>query len=148
MGYLEEILNYAIEKEFEAAKFYNNLQEIVKHNSSKLFLKELEEMELKHAEILKEYLDNKTEISVIAEQENLKISDSFDNVDINDNLSFQQIIIVAMKREENAMNLYKSLADQIEDSNAKNIFLRLSQEEAKHKYSLEKMYDDEILVEN
>lgn len=148
MDYLEEILNYAIEKEFEAAKFYNNLQEIVKHNSSKIFLKELEEMELKHAEILKEYLDNKTEISVIAEQENLKISDSFDNVDINDNLSFQQIIIVAMKREENAMNLYKSLADQIEDSNAKNIFLRLSQEEAKHKYSLEKMYDDEILVEN
>lgn len=148
MGYLEEILNYAIEKEFEAAKFYNDLQEMVKHNSSKVFLKELEEMELKHAEILKEYLDNKAEISVIAEQENLKISDSFDNVEITDSLSFQQIIIVAMKREENAMNLYKSLADQIEDSNAKNIFLRLSQEEAKHKYSLEKMYDDEILVEN
>ncbi len=143
-----EIIDYAIRKEFEAAKFYRDLQARVKLNSSKKFLKELEDMELQHAEILRNYLEDQSQISLISEPTDLKISDDWDDIEIKDDLTFQEVIIIAMKREEAAMNLYNRLAENISDSAAKTVFLRLAQEESKHKYSLETMYDDEILAEN
>ena len=143
-----EIIDYAIRKEFEAAKFYRDLQARVKLNSSKKFLKELEDMELQHAEILRNYLEDQSQISLISEPTDLKISDDLDDIEIKDDLTFQEVIIIAMKREEAAMNLYNRLAENISDSAAKTVFLRLAQEESKHKYSLETMYDDEILAEN
>ena len=41
----QEIIDFAIEREVEAVKFYQELQKIAKLNSSKEFLFQLEQME-------------------------------------------------------------------------------------------------------
>jgi rubrerythrin len=63
-------------------------------------------------------------------------------------MSIQEIIITAMKREEAARDRYGNLAMETDDIRIKNLLLRLSDEEAKHKLQLETIYDTEILYEN
>ena len=53
-----------------------------------------------------------------------------------------------MKRETNANKIYLSIANQATDETTKNIFLKLAEEEAKHKLQLETLYDEEVLKEN
>jgi|YNPMSStandDraft_1061717.scaffolds.fasta_scaffold00196_15 rubrerythrin len=147
MNTIKEIIEFAIQKEIEAAEFYHKLQNIAKLPSSKEFLKELEEMEISHQKILQQYLERPNEINLIGQPQDLQISNFMDQVEPETEMTFQQILIIAMKREENAMYLYQQLAKEV-DGEAKNVFLRLSQEEAKHKLQLETIYDEEILKEN
>jgi rubrerythrin len=50
-----------------------------------------------------------------------------------------------MKREERSVKLYTDLTEKNVDKNLNNLFTFLIQEESKHKYALEKLYDDEVL---
>ena len=50
-----------------------------------------------------------------------------------------------MKREERSAKLYTDLKERNQDATLNNLFAFLIQEESKHKYALEKIYDDEIL---
>jgi rubrerythrin len=50
-----------------------------------------------------------------------------------------------MKREEQSVKLYTALREPVQDEGLKKVFSFLAQEETKHKYQLEKIYDDEIL---
>jgi rubrerythrin len=50
-----------------------------------------------------------------------------------------------MKREERSVKLYTDLKEQNQDVALNSLFTFLIQEESKHKYALEKIYDDEIL---
>ena len=57
------------------------------------------------------------------------------------------ILRIAMKREEQAVHLYRDLGDKSNDPELKKIFEILVQEESKHKLALESMYDD-FLADN
>jgi rubrerythrin len=144
----QDVINNAIQLEIDAANFYRGLQEQVKNDSSKILLKELENMEWGHKHIL-EHLD----VEGIENYESknipdLKISESLiDPVD-NSYMSIQDVLATAIKREEEAMLLYSKLADETDDQRIKNLLLRLADEEAKHKLQLETIYDTEILYEN
>jgi rubrerythrin len=52
--------------------------------------------------------------------------------------------MMAMKREEKALNLYNAMLGRIEDPHGQKILKILCQEEAKHKLVIETMYDDFI----
>ena len=63
-------------------------------------------------------------------------------------MSYQDALILAMKKEKSAFKLYSDLAGIAPNSDLKNVFLALAQEEAKHKLRFEIEYDDNILKEN
>jgi rubrerythrin len=50
-----------------------------------------------------------------------------------------------MKREERSVKLYTDLNEKNQNEVLRNLFTFLIQEESKHKYYIEKLYDDEIL---
>lgn len=143
-----ETILFAIQQEKEAAEFYRNLAIMAKKESSKTMIKEFEDMEIEHMRILMDLkgseLDNYTPPNI----PNLKISDYLEDVEVADDLDFQQVLTIAMKKEEAAKNLYKDLADNAEDDKLKNLFMKLADEEAKHKLQLESIFDDEIFAEN
>ena len=127
----DEIIDFAINREYDAIKFYQDMQEMVKFNSQKKLLKDFELMEKGHAEI-----------------ENLEISDYIVESKPTSDMNYQDIIILAMKREEASYRLYNDMADRVGNQNIKKLFLKLASEEAKHKLHFEKIYDNEILTEN
>ena len=144
----DEIINFAIEKEWEAVKFYQELQQMVPFKGKKEMLQDLENMEKGHVKVLENIKKEPIEDIKIPKVENLAISDYIIETEPEPDMSYQDILIVAMKKEEKAQQLYTTLADESPDENIKKLFLKLASEEAKHKLMFEKIYDEDILKEN
>ena len=143
-----EIINFAIGEEEKAVKFYRELQDMVEFKGKKELLKELEEMEKGHIKILQNIGLEEAVKADLPKVESMAIADYVVEVKPSSDMNYQDILIVAMKREEKARQLYQDLADQLGDGKIKNLFLRLVNEEAKHKLHFEKIYEDDILKEN
>ena len=143
-----EIINFAIEREKEAVEFYQDLQTKTKFTAQQEMLKELEEMEKGHIRVLtkiKEQGKAKQETEYV---QDLQISDYLVASEPSNNLSYQDILIIAMKREEASKTLYSNMATLVQDAELKQLFKRLASEETGHKLKFEKLYDEEILKEN
>jgi rubrerythrin len=144
----QEIIDFAIEREQEAVEFYQDLQKKVKFQAQQEMLKELEEMEKGHIRILTNIVQEGKINERERQVEDLHISDYIVPVEPSANMSYQEILIVAMKREEASKLLYTNMASTIQDEDLRKIFRRLASEEAGHKLKFEKLYDDEVLKEN
>jgi rubrerythrin len=57
-------------------------------------------------------------------------------------MGYHEILMLAMKREEKALQLYNDFLDKTESKESRTLFKVLCQEEARHKLALETMYDD------
>jgi rubrerythrin len=144
----DEIIDFAIDKEKEAVDFYRTLQEIVSFEDRRDFLKELEDMEHHHIEILQDVKDRNIREMEVQPVMDLNISKMVTPVAITEDMSYQDLVITGMKREEAAENLYSNLAKEADDEDLTTVFSKLSNEEAKHKLFFEKLYDDEVLTED
>jgi len=144
---LMDVIKFAIEQELDAAAFYRDLQDKVNVQSSKEMLKTFEQMELGHADILKNLDLNKLELYKPEKVANLKMSDYMVAPITHGEMTFQDILVLAMKREGAANKMYMELANSSDDEAIRNLFLKLATEESKHKLQLETIYDDEINYE-
>ncbi|HYA40235.1 MAG TPA: ferritin family protein, partial [Syntrophobacteraceae bacterium] len=62
------------------------------------------------------------------------------------NISYQEALIIAMKKEEKALEFYSGWKNKCMNEKASKLFQVLENEEEKHKRKLEKLYDEEILT--
>ncbi|RLC50709.1 MAG: hypothetical protein DRZ79_03980 [Candidatus Cloacimonadota bacterium] len=143
-----EIIDFAVAREKEAVKFYQDLQKIAKFQSIKKVLKDFEKMEEGHVKLLENIRTKGFEALQEKEIPNLKISEYMVEADFAENMNYQDILIVAMKREEASKKLYEDMAIRFSDPEIKKLFSRLAVEEAEHKLKFEKLYDEDILKEN
>lgn len=144
----DSVIDFAIEREKDAVRFYRDLQVRVAFSDRKEFLGSLEKMEMGHVKILENLKVHEIDEMDIPDVPNLEISDYLVEVELTENMSYQDILIVGMKREEAAYNLYTKLAGQTPGAQIKKVFQKLASEEAKHKLYFEGLYDDDILQEN
>ena len=77
--------------------------------------------------------------------QNLKIGDYLVEVTPGPNVTYQEALIIAMKKEKAAFRLYHDLASSTDNQELRSLFLSLAQEEAKHKLRFEIEYDNNIL---
>ncbi len=105
-------------------------------------------MEIGHENLLLKYQNEGFKEFDAPKITDLKISNYLADVELHDNMSFQEILTVSMKKEEAANKLYADLACKANNDAKKNLFLKLASEEAKHKLQLETVYDKEILKHN
>lgn len=143
-GSIDEILTFAIDKENEAVEFYNSLAAEATRASLKGIFESFAKEEKKHAALLSDISGNKGKIDSYEFKTipDLKISDYMVETEYEQGMPMPEILKVAMKREEKAVKLYQTLADQTDNPDAKKVFTMLVQEESKHKLGLESMYDD------
>ena len=142
------VIEFAIAREHEAVEFYQELQEMAQFKEKKDFLKELEDMERVHVKILENIQSKKLEDIEVAKVRDLKISNYLVESAPTKNMTYQDILIIGMKREEKANELYSKLANDAPNAEVKRLFEKLASEEAKHKLFFETVYDEEILQEN
>ena len=144
----DEILDFAIKNEEDAAKFYNELAgKMDKPAMKNVFLGFAKEEEGHKAKLLgvkqgKQLEPTKTKVL------DLKIGDYLVEEEPKADLDYQGALILAMKQEKAAFKLYSDLAASTDDDNIRTLFLSLAQEEAKHKLRFEIEYDDNILSWN
>jgi rubrerythrin len=63
-------------------------------------------------------------------------------------MSYQEALIVAMKKEKSAFKLYSDLAKIAPTGDMKDLFNGLAMEESKHKLRFEIEYDEYVLKDN
>jgi rubrerythrin len=145
---LEEVISFAMQKEAGAAALYEEAAKLSKRPDAKAMFNELAAEERKHREIL-ENLERKDVSKYTLERiPDMKMSEYMRDVEFHPDMEYQDILILAIKREEKSRDLYADLAAHADDPELKKLFQALAQEEAKHKLKLETEYDEYVLTEN
>ena len=148
MGFetLGEIIDFAIEREKEAVQFYEDAAQDASMSGSIEKLKELAEEEHRHVRMLTE-LKSKGVVKSLDRYKlkwipDMKRSNYVADVVFEKGMAYNDILRIAIKREEKALRLYNELLEKTEEAEAQKLFKVLCQEEAKHKLMFETMYDD------
>ena len=143
---LDEILRFAIRKEADAAAFYKMAAERSNAGVKKTF-KELAKMEEGHKKKLEDFDVKKIEQMELKKAKGLGISERLEDVPYSPDMSYADLLRMAIKQEEKSEKLYTSTAKISPEPSLKKLLLVLAQEESTHKEKLEKIYDDEVLKE-
>ena len=143
---LASVVDFAIEKEKEAAAFYEETSESEMMAGKRQMLQEFAAEERKHQKMLQNYRDTGIAENLDGYQfkwiADIKRSDYVAPVDYRPGMAYNELLMLAMKREEASLKLYNALLAKSDDDGARKLFKMLCQEEAKHKLALETMYDD------
>ncbi len=146
---IDKVLDFAIDAEQEAFDFYMNLAAKLSNKEMKIIFEGFAKEELGHKvkliKIKEEGIASSFKNENIAD---LKMEEYLDNVKPTPDMTYQDALILAMKKEKSAFRLYSSLATIANNEALKNVLLNLAQEEAKHKLRFEVEYDEYVLREN
>ncbi|HXK49961.1 MAG TPA: ferritin family protein [Clostridiales bacterium] len=142
------IIDFAVDREKEAVEFYQDLQTKTKFAEMKETLKDLEMMERGHINTLETIRKQGIEKVEVKEVADLKISDYMADIEPAPEMDYENILIVAMKREQKSKDLYEDLAARFKGEEIEKILLKIASEEAEHKLRFEKIYDQHVLREN
>ncbi len=149
MNTIDEAVDFAIEKEGEMAAYYTQLAGIAETFGSREKFDELAKMEMHHKDLLEELDMKKVPEETEHSTPDLKISDYLKDIKFSPDIRYQDVLIMAMKAEEQSHRSYLSLAANFpKDSDIFHLFDFLAEQEAKHKYMIESEYEDNVLRED
>ncbi len=143
-----EIIEFAIRNEEKAIYSYGSLAEIARTPGLKKLLLELQEEEKNHKKLLQEITEEKIESLEIEEVTDLKISDYLEEEPPGSDMNFQDLLILAAKKEQRAVELYSDMERKVENKELKRLFEFLIQQEKSHKLKLEEEYEKHVLEED
>jgi len=141
---VEEIINYAIEREKEAVQFYEEISKQEAFSGTRKTFEDFAKEERKHQAMLEDFSINKEKISEYKLEwiTDIKRSDYLVDMEYEKGMHYTDILRLAMKKEEKALKLYNDLSKKADNENVIKLFKLLAQEEAKHKGYIEGLYDD------
>jgi len=145
---VNEVLDFAIEKEEEARQFYLDWSKKLENKALSDQFVIFSGEENKHKEKLQRVKSGSTFTPSAKQVTDLKIVDYLVDIAATPGMDYQEALIVAMRREKSSFKFYNDLAAMAEDESLRQTFLALAQEEAKHKLRLETEYEKEIYSEN
>jgi rubrerythrin len=136
-----EILELAIIKEIEANKFYTALAQRVTDPQMRKFFEELAGEELAHKEKLELEIIKTGRAATPTEDLELKADTDFHIPAGPLEITYKDMLVMAMQKEEASFRLYVDLVGRITDPNSRETLLALAQEEVRHKLRFETEYD-------
>jgi len=142
---IEEIINFAVDKEREAIAFYEDLAKKVENPIMRDTVLTMADEERKHEKMLKGLTPKKLQFVRESSQPDLKISNYLVQTTISPDMSYQELLVIAMKREESSYALYSDLEQRASDNATRKVFTLLKGEELKHKTRLEKEYEERVM---
>lgn len=143
-----EVIEFAIKREEEAIQAYGNLMEMVETPGLKTLLAELQNEERNHKKLLQDLTEEKVESLKTEDVIDLKISDYLVEEPPSEDMNFQDLLILAAKKEQKAVELYSSLAEKASEEELQKLFEFLVMQEKSHKLKLEKEYETRVLEDD
>jgi rubrerythrin len=145
---VEEILDFAIQEEEDAARFYKELAGKMDRPWMKDVFEQFSREEQGHKAKLQNVKTGNAADLPKDKVLDLKIGEYLVDAEVSADMDYQQALIVAMKKEKEAFRMYSDLASVAQTADLKELLMGLAQEEARHKLRFEVEYDDMILKEN
>lgn len=145
---IDDILDFAIAREQDAVDFYNRLAGNARNNEMKQTFEQFAREEMSHKARLTKIKEEGV-VSLPTEKViDLKIGDYLVLDPERDDMTYEQALVLAMKREKAAFKLYMALSERVSKPEYKELFKQLAQEESRHKLRFELEYDEYVLREN
>jgi len=144
----QKIISFALNNEKEAAEFYTDMSTRAKKQNAKTMFSELAAEEMKHREFFEGLAEDRLPDLPVEKVVDLKISEYLVDVEFKQDMDYQDILILAMKKEESAVKLYNDMATKVQAPKLRKLLEAMAQEEAKHKLRLETEYDENVLAED
>jgi len=140
---LGKIIEFAIEKEEAAQKFYLALVGRVSDASTQESLGFLANEEAKHKEFLEKYLRGEIPEGTLrlTEVVEYKILEHLEEEPVaSESLSPEEAFLLAAKREQASYLFYRDLSRLHEDGPVKDLLSKMANEELRHKEKVEYLY--------
>jgi rubrerythrin len=147
---INDIVLLALEKEREAVQFYTQASAMVANPGTKVMLKELADEEEKHVAMLADIQSGKAieEVGTKLLPPAMDLGKYLVSEAIHDNSTPQDIMIIAIKREDKAIAFYSSQLPIVSGTDLQSVFEHLLTWEQEHKEQLEAEYDRVVLKDN
>ena len=138
-----EILEYAIDREYEARQFYLALAEKEKNRALKLLLESLAAEEDEHAKKLELEMMKIGRVVQPGKKDHwAQKYDAMIEFEDNLNIGYRDIVEMGMEKEDAAFRTYVNLAGMIHDPNSRQMLLALAEEEVNHKIRWEAEFNE------
>jgi rubrerythrin len=149
---IAQILERAIRFEEQAYDFYMGALDMVKQPHIRDVLSDMGAEEIKHKNKLQALLDGDVETLISVQQrgkvEDLRLAEYLVAPPLGADATFQDVLVVAMKREKSSHEFYSTMATVAGNEQAKDLFEFLAQEELVHKNKIETLYDEVVYQDN
>lgn len=141
---LADLLDTAMYKEIASQAFYIAGQEKTQDPGARELMKELAAEELNHSRMIKNFKEKGWQKRDWHREKvpNLMISEYLTGADTVEGAGLQDVLIFAMKREQESVEFYAKMMGVMRDKTAKGLCEKLVQAELRHKLRLETLYDD------
>jgi len=143
----KKIILSAIDKEVESYTFYTASSERVKDKALKSVFKELAEQETMHRKTLQEYLSGAKKDLKFDEVKDYHLSDTLESPALTTEMKPLDGLKLAIKKEEEAKQMYEKFAAASIDADQKKVFDELAKMETGHKARLEDIYTNTAFAE-
>ena len=148
---VKEIVERAIKFEEDSYKLYTSASRRVKDPGARAGLADLAGEEKKHKAKLEGMLAGNLDWTVSvgrrANVKDLEIGGPLEAKPITEQSSLQDVLAVAIKREEATGAFYSQMAALVDPGPAKELFEMLAKEEARHKQYVESIYEEDVYKE-
>ena len=138
---IDDLIDFAIAQEYEAYAFYKAASEKATNPGVKQLFLELSQDEQGHANLLEMYRENEAMAEIFNTKViDYKIAETQDLPPLSINLKPAEAIAIAMKREFEAAELYRSLSSIAVNKSEKDALENLANMEMGHKHKLENAF--------
>ena len=146
---LNDVLTFAIRREHDSYELYVMFRDMVRDPSSKALLEDLAKQELSHRNLLETALKGEKieRIGGKREPQDLHISDYMVTEDVDPDSTPQEVMLFAIKKEQEAYSIYHMLLGNYEGTELEELFSRLAKEELRHKETLQREYEEHFMQE-
>ena len=141
----EDIIKFAISREEAAIDAYGDMSEKAKMPGIRELLLELQDEERNHKKLLEDITHEQISSFKTDEVIDLKISDYLTEEPPSEDMTFQDLLILAAKKEQEAVKLYTKLGEDSDSEDLKKLFDFLITQEKAHKLKLESEYEKHVL---
>ncbi len=136
----KQIIFSAIDDEVEAYTYYRSVSDKAKDPALKQLFGELAGEEKKHREFLETFLTKPASEFHFEPSKDYKVADTLETPKLTVDLTPKDGIVLAIKKEQQAMDMYTDLATLSVDAEQERMFSQLANMERGHKARLEDIY--------
>jgi rubrerythrin len=148
---INSVLHLAISKEEEAYSIYIFAAGRAVSDPIRQRLQELAQYELGHKAKLQDILAGNVRWAIRRSKAetviDLHLSDHLVGGSLDPDADFQDVLLFAAQREKAAYEFYKAMSEQVAEPLHKSVFEMLASEELRHKYIVEKTYEEVVYQE-
>jgi rubrerythrin len=145
---IDAVIIRAIELEVEAMTLYSDAAQTVNDDTVRQRLQELAAQERIHKSKLEDIQAGNVRWAIRRSKAepvtDLRLSDHLVGGSLDPKADYQDVLLFAAQREKSAYEFYLAMAEMVDDKLIQNLFEMLANEELRHKYVLEKTYEEVV----